>query len=573
MRALMTAGPALERENIAVYNCAFLPIDTPEAFSELLYVLMNGTGSGYSVESRYVNQLPRVPHLVRSPNTIITVEDSKKGWAVATAAVIDSLYEGIIPTVKYHKVRDAGEILKTFGGRASGPDPLRNSINFIIQTFIGAQGRQLTPLECHDICCKIGETVVVGGVRRSALIALFDKDDLAMRQAKAGEWWIDAQHRHIANNSGVYETRPTREEFDHDWKEMVDGASGEPGFHNLYATKEHIRKNCPLRNLEDENGVLLARGANPCHEIALRPYQFCNLSMVTVRPEDTEETIMEKIEVATIFGTMQATLTNFDFLRPVWAETTEEEALLGTTMTGVQDNPLTNIRAQQSDPDAFNARLERFKAHAIETNRLWAQEFGINQSASVTSLKPSGNSGALVGASSGIHAAYAPFYIRRVRQDMNDPLAKFMMNSNFPFEIAEREKNTVIFEFPMKAAETSVSEGEFTAVEAVDYYLSWQRHYTTHMPSCTIHVREHEWDDVADKVYEHFDEIMGISFFPKDENSYIQAPFEECTEAQYNDLLTRMPKDVDWKDLGMYEESDMTSGSQELACVSGVCEI
>jgi ribonucleoside-diphosphate reductase alpha chain len=566
MRALMTAGEALKRENIAGYNCAFISIDHPVAFAELLYVLMNGTGMGYSVQRRDIEQLPAVPDELYETETVIKVRDSKMGWAIAVKELIGMLYAGQTPTWDLSNVRAAGEPLKTFGGRASGPAPLDDAMNFITNKFVGAKGRKLTSVECHDICCKIGEIVVVGGVRRSALISLFDKDDRDMRKAKSGAWWEKDGHRALANNSAMYYDKPSVSSFLSDWKDMIDSHAGEPGIHNVYATRRHIEKQCPNRDPE------LPIGANPCHEIALRKAQFCNLTMVTVRPNDKPSAIKKKIELATILGTIQASLTNFKFLRKIWQNTTEEEALLGVTLTGVQDNPYTNIHAMDNYHN-MSKMLESWKEHAVTVNEDWANKIGIQPSASVTALKPSGNSGALVGASSGIHAAYAPYYIRRVRQAMDDPLTKFMIDKGFPFEVAEREKNTVVFEFPMRSAETAVTENEFDSVKAIDYYLMWQRHYTTHMPSCTVHVQEDEWFDVGAKVYKHFDEIMGISFLPRDDNVYVQAPFERCTEKEYEDLNQKMPTNVDWKELSSYEQSDMTTGSQELACVSGSCEI
>lgn len=887
MRALMTAGPALERDNIAGYNCAFLPIDNPVAFSELLYILMNGTGVGYSVESRHTNKLPEVPEELHDTDTVIVVRDSKMGWAIAIKELVSMLYAGQRPEWDLRKVREAGAVLRTFGGRASGPLPLDDCMRFITKTFMEARGRKLTPLECHDISCKIGEIVVVGGVRRSALISLFDKDDHDMQRAKSGAWYEAHGHRALANNSEVHLVKPSVSAFMKDWLALIDSRSGEPGIHNVYATEKHIEKHCPLRELIDSDGKLLASGANPCiaagmniltadgykqiqdvvgddvklvdntgnvvngrvwytgdketiklkflsaeidpiiltpdhmcltntgdavkaqdmpgrrlkrfsvirkdfdnerdflagvilgngilvdpedrsnedvsitvkckkdkeiinlyedeligynicsrknteicqshkipfkeegerglpesiqnpdglmglysakggllsngvalhtfeqeqaekvievlatmgiearifvqqprktvkgvlytmrkrwdviiskyssitvfakkigfiqkdnqdrltkylndfaplvssisksgvrhvydfeiptthwgvvegcvvhncHEIALRPFQFCNLSMVTIRPTDTPDVIRDRVRIATILGTIQATFTDFKFLRKAWQRTTEEEALLGVTLTGVQDNPYTNMQAMRDDPEAMAALLESLKEVSIETNRIWAERIGINQSVSVTALKPSGNSGALVGTSSGLHAAYAPYYIRRITQATNDPITKFMIDQGFPHEVSKSYGNSVLFSFPMKSAETAICEKDFTAVEAVDYYLMWQRHYTTHMPSCTVHVRDDEWLDVGAKVYKHFDEIMGISFFPKDDSVYVQAPYEECDQKTYDELLTKMPETVDWSELSKYEESDYTVASQELACTGGKCEI
>jgi ribonucleoside-diphosphate reductase alpha chain len=573
MRALMTAGPALARDNTAGYNCSYLPVDSPRSFDEALYILMCGTGVGYSVEQKYVAQLPTVPKDFNLITTSIAVEDSKAGWADALRKLIEGLYSGIIFEWDVSQVRPAGARLKTFGGRASGPDPLVELFKFVIEKFVGARGRRLTSLECHDILCKIGEVVVVGGVRRSAMISLSDLGDSTLQGAKSGEWWKTNPERALANNSAVYDTKPDVGTFMQEWLHLYRSFSGERGIFNREASKAQAARN-GRRNTDHEFGT------NPCSEIILRPYQFCNLSEVVVRENDTQLDLEWKVRMATILGTFQSTLTDFAYLRPVWKSNTEEERLLGVSLTGILDSPLLS-RASYEDWDGnmvANADLPKLldalRTVAVYTNARFADHIGIPRSTAVTCVKPSGTVSQLVDTASGIHPRFAPYYIRRVRQDKKDPLTAFLMDSGVPVEdCVLKPTQTAIFSFPMKAPANAVFRDYMSAIEQLELWLIYAKHWCEHKPSITVYVREDEWPKVGAWVYDHFDDISGVSFLPYDNGTYQQAPYEEIDRATYERLAKAMPTTVKWDDLAAFEFEDNTEGVQMLACVSGHCEI
>jgi len=561
MRAIMTAGPALERQNVAAFNCSYLPIDDPKAFDEAMYILLCGTGVGFSVEKQYVNKLPEVPEQLFNSETTIVVSDSKEGWAKSLRQLIALLYSGEIPRIDVSKVRPAGARLKTFGGRASGPKPLEDLFKFCIAKFKGATGRRLSSLECHDILCKIGEVVVVGGVRRSAMISLSDLGDDAMAHAKAGSWWEGQGQRALANNSAVYEERPSIGQFMREWSSIYESHSGERGIFNRDASQKQAAKN-------GRRDATYAYGTNPCSEIILRPYQFCNLSSCIVRSDDDMATLERKIRIATILGTFQASLTNFPYLRKVWQKNTEEEALLGVSMTGILDNHLLN---NPDDPD-LPARLERLRDVAVTTNIEFAAAIGINQSVAVTAIKPEGTVSQLCSTASGIHPQHSKYYIRRVRADNKDPLTQFMIQSGFVAEpCVMKPDSTTVFSFPVKVADGAVLREHFDAVKHLKLWLTYQRHYTEHKPSVTISVREDEWMKVGAWVYEHFDEVTGVSFLPYSEHTYQQAPYEEIDERQYEELKAKQPEGVNWDSFTEFD--DNVEGAQMLSCTAGGCSI
>ena len=562
MRALMTAGQALDRCHVAGYNCSYIPVDNPRAFDETMYVLMCGTGVGFSVERKNVEKLPIVNEHFENSSTIIKVADSRPGWARAFRELIAMLYAGQIPKWDVSEVRPAGARLKTFGGRASGPAPLEDLFNFCIEKFKKSAGRRLHPIECHDIMCKVGEVVVVGGVRRSALISLSNLNDDQMRHAKSGQWWETEGHRALANNSVAYKTKPEMATFMREWLALYESKSGERGIFNRKSAKEQASKN-GRRDIEHEFGC------NPCSEIILRPYQFCNLTECVAREFDTEESLKNKVRMATILGTFQATLTDFKYLRKIWKHNTEEERLLGVSLTGIQDCDLLNdISGKHSE------FLKELKAVAVETNKQFAQKLGIPQSTAVTTVKPSGTVSQLVDSASGIHARHNEQYIRTVRADNKDPLTQFMIAQGIPNEPdVTKPDSTTVFSFPMKSPRSSVTREENTAEFQLGLWLMYQRHWCEHKPSITVSVKEHEWMEVGAWVYEHFDEISGISFLPFSEHTYKQAPYQDCSHKEYKEMLDSMPKSIDWSLLSEYEKEDTTSGSQELACAAGVCEI
>ena len=563
MRCLMTAGEALKRENIAGYNCSYIAVDRPQAFDEILYVLMNGTGVGFSVERQYVNELPYVANEFFPSDTVISVADSKLGWAKAFKELVGLLYVGQIPRWDMSKVRPAGSVLKTFGGRASGPEPLENLFNFSVTTFQGAAGRKLSSLEAHDIVCKIAEVVVVGGVRRSALISLSNLSDDRMRAAKSGQWWNTEPQRALANNSACYTEKPDVGVFMDEWKSLYESKSGERGIFNRRSAVVMAEKN-GRRNTEGYNF-----GTNPCSEIILRDREFCNLSEVVVRVTDTRESLLEKVRLATILGTFQSTLVNFKYVSSTWRKNCEEERLLGVSLTGIMDCPFTNGKK-----NGLEDLLEELKAEAVKTNKEFAQKIGINQSVAVTCVKPSGTVSQLVDAASGIHARHNPYYIRTVRGDKKDPLTRMMQDAGFPVEDdVMNPSNTSVFSFPMKVDNSAVFRTEKSAIEQLELWLTYQKHWCEHKPSVTISVKEEEWFEVGAWVYKHFDYMSGVSFLPFSDHTYKQAPYQDIQKEEYEVLLSKMPKEVDWKKLAEYEKSDMTIASQELACSAGFCEI
>jgi len=574
MRCLMTAGPALKKENVAGYNCSYIKIDSPRSFDELLYVLMNGTGVGFSVEQEYTNQLPAVPEELYDTDTVIVVADSKLGWAKAFKELVSLLYGGHIPKWDVSKVREAGAPLKTFGGRASGPAPLVDLFKFTINTFKSSLGRKLHPIECHDIVCKTAEIVVVGGVRRSARISLSNLNDREMRFAKHGEWYTHNVQRALANNSVNYKEKPDVGTFMREWLSLYDSKSGERGIYNGMSAKKTVEQ--LNEKYKDEDGKFITRriaredfGTNPCSEIILRSREFCNLSECVVRREDTRESLKEKVRTAAILGTFQSTLTEFKYLSREWKKNCDEERLLGVSLTGIMDNPLTN-----GSKKGLDKLLEELRDIAYETNKEWADKLGIPVSAAITCVKPSGTVSQLVDSASGIHARHNPFYIRTVRADNKDPLCKLMQDVGFPNEVdVTKPEHTTVFSFPMKTPKGAVCRMDMTALEQLELWKVYAESWCEHKPSVTISVKEDEWVEVAAWVYEHFDSISGISFLPFSEHVYRQAPYQDCTEEEYKEALKTMPKNVDWAKLSKYESQDYTIASQELACTAGGCEI
>ena len=563
MRCLMTAGEALKRENMAGYNCSYIAVDRIQAFDEILYILMNGTGVGFSVERQFVVELPRISEEFHESDTLITVADSKMGWAKAFKELMGMLYIGQIPRWDLSRIRPSGAPLKTFGGRASGPAPLENLFNFVTNILKGAAGRKLTSLECHDIVCKIAEVVVVGGVRRSALISLSNLSDDRMRHAKAGQWWEQNPQRALANNSAAYTEKPDMGIFMDEWKALYDSKSGERGIFN----RESANRMAAINGRREVEGHHF--GTNPCSEIILRSRETCNLSEVVVRPEDTKESLLDKVRLATILGTFQSTLTNFKYVSAAWKKNCSEERLLGVSLTGIMDNSLTNGKTK-----GLENLLEELKAHAVKVNKEWAKKLGIPQSVAITCVKPSGTVSQLVDAASGIHARHNPYYVRTVRGDKKDPLTKMMTDMGFPVEDdVMNPTNTAVFSFPMKVDKGAVFRTDMSAIEQLELWLTYQKHWCEHKPSVTISVKEDEWMEVGSWVYKNFDWMSGVSFLPFSEHSYQQAPYQDTNKEGYEILLDKMPKEVDWTKLSEYESQDMTVGAQELACVSGACEI
>jgi ribonucleoside-triphosphate reductase len=564
MRALMTSGPALARDNVAGFNCAYVAIDHPHAFDETLYILMCGTGVGFSVERQFISKLPTVAERFRLSNSSILVADSKIGWADSYRELISFLYSGCIPRWDTSEIRKAGARLNTFGGRASGPDPLHDLFKFTIDVFKGAAGRKLTSIECHDLCCKVGEVVVVGGVRRSAEISLSNPSDDRMRHAKSGEWWKTDPQRALANNSACYTEKPGMDTFMREWLALYSSKSGERGIFNRAAAKKQAAR-FGRRDPEHEFGT------NPCSEIILRSCQFCNLSEVVVRKDDDLASLMRKVRLATILGTMQSTLTNFRYLRDIWRENTEEEALLGVSLTGIMDN---EMMAGRKGTDKLKEVLNALREEAVAVNAEWAKRLGINPAAAITCVKPSGTVSQMVDCASGIHPRHSRFYNRRVRADKKDPLAQMMIAAGFPFEddVTKPEHNAV-FSFPIKAPEGAIVRDDMSALDQLDLWLTYQKEWCEHKPSITVNVRESEWMEVGAWVYKNFDWVSGISFLPYSEHSYRQAPYEECREEEYEEMKTEMPSDVDWTLLQEYEVEDSTTGTQELACTGGSCEL
>ena len=574
MRCLMTAGPALKKENVAGYNCSYIKVDSPRSFDEILYVLMNGTGVGFSVEEEYTSQLPTVPEELYDTDSVVVVADSKLGWAKAFKELVSLLYGGHIPKWDVSKVRPAGAPLKTFGGRASGPQPLTDLFTFTINTFKSSVGRKLKPIECHDIVCKTAEIVVVGGVRRSALISLSNLNDREMRFAKHGEWYTHNVQRALANNSVNYKEKPDVGTFMREWLSLYDSKSGERGIYNGMSAKKTVEQLNERYKDEDGNNILRRDprsdfGTNPCSEIILRSREFCNLSEIVVRREDTRESLKEKVRSATILGTFQSTLTEFKYLSREWKRNCDEERLLGVSLTGIMDNPITN-----GTRSGLKELLEELRDVAYETNKEWSEKLEIPASAAITCVKPSGTVSQLVDSASGIHARHNPFYIRTVRADNKDPLCKLMQEMGFPNEAdVTKPEHTTVFSFPMKTPKGAVCRMDMTALEQLNLWKTYATSWCEHKPSVTISVKEDEWVDVAAWVYENFDSISGISFLPFSEHVYRQAPYQDCTEEEYKEALKAMPKNVDWAELSKYESQDYTIASQELACTAGGCEV
>ena len=561
MRAMMTAGIALDRDNTAGYNCSYLPVDDPKSFDEAMFILLCGTGVGFSVERQFISKLPEIPKLFESDTTIV-VKDSKEGWAKAFRQLLVLLWAGEIPLWDVSRVRPAGARLRTFGGRASGPAPLVDLFNFTVKMFREAEGRKLSSIECHDLMCKIGEIVVVGGVRRSAMISLSNLSDDRMRHAKSGNWWDNEPQRALANNSVAYTEKPDSLSFMREWMALVESGSGERGIFNREASKRQAAKN-GRRNSDFDFGT------NPCSEIILRPYQFCNLTEVVVRATDTVDDLARKVRLATILGTIQSTYTKFPYLRKVWTTNTEEERLLGVSLTGIMDNPIMTTKNKGLDKT-----LENLRNVAVVTNAEWSDRLGIPQSAAITCVKPSGTVSQLVDSASGIHARHSPYYVRTVRGDNKDPLTTFMKDQGIPSEPdVFKPDQTTVFSFPVKAPNKAVVTSDLSAVDQLKMWLMYQRHWSEHKPSVTINVKKDEWFEVGTFVYEHFDEMSGVSFLPYNEHTYQQAPYQEIDKEEYKNILTTMPKTIDWSRLSEYEKEDTTTSSQTMACTGDVCEV
>ncbi len=560
MRAIMTAGKALDRDNTAGYNCSYLPIDDVKAFDEAMYILLCGTGVGFSVEHKYVEKLPEVPEKLFESETNIVVADSKEGWAKALRQLIALLYSGEVPKYDLSKVRPSGARLKTFGGRASGSEPLNQLFQFTIYKFKQAAGRKLSSIDCHDILCKIGEVVVVGGVRRSAMISLSDLEDDKMRACKSGAWWEYNPQRALANNSAMYDEKPDMSQFMKEWSSLYESKSGERGIFSRAASKRQADKN-------GRRDINYDFGTNPCSEIILRPYQFCNLTEVVVRAEDTPADIADKVEIATILGTWQSTLTKFPYLRKVWQKNTEEERLLGVSLTGIMDNKVMGEVNEES-----RRILRELKQVAVETNANLSTLLGIPQSTAITCVKPSGTVSQLVDSASGIHPRHSSYYIRRVRGDKKDPLSQFLKDQGVHTEdCVMKPDSTVVFSFPIEAPEGATVREDLTAIDHLELWMMYQKEWCEHKPSVTISVKEEEWMEVGAWVWKNFDDISGISFLPYDGGSYRQAPYEECTKEEYVKLLGNTPPKIKWNEL--VEVDDNVKGVQELACSSGSCEV
>ena len=561
MRSLMTAGKSSARDNTCMYNCSYLPVDDPKSFDEAMFILLCGTGVGFSVERQFITKLPEVPYLFDSDTTVV-IKDSKEGWAKGLRQVLALLWAGEIPKWDVSKVRPAGARLKTFGGRASGPAPLVDLFNFAVTTFKAAQGRRLSSIECHDLMCKIGEVVVVGGVRRSAMISLSNLSDDRMRHAKSGNWWENAGHRALANNSVAYTEKPDSMSFMREWTALMESGSGERGVFNREASVRQAAKN-GRRESDYEFGT------NPCSEIILRPNQFCNLTEVVIRANDSIEDLTRKVRIATILGTIQSTYTHFPYLRKVWSTNTEAERLLGVSLTGIMDNKLMTLANE-----GLSKTLEHLRDVAISTNAEWADRLGIPHSTAITCVKPSGTVSQLVNSSSGIHARHSPYYIRTVRGDNKDPLTQFMIDQGIPNEPDVMKPDaTTVFSFPMQSPMGAVHTADMTALEQLEMWLMYQRYWCEHKPSVTINVKADEWFEVGAFVYKHFDEMSGVSFLPFNEHTYQQAPYQECLATDYHILLDQMPDNIDWDKLADYEKEDNTSGMQTMACTGDVCEM
>jgi ribonucleoside-triphosphate reductase len=556
MRALMSAGPALERCNVAGYNCAYLPIDSLRSFDETMYILMCGAGVGFSVERKNVNKLPIINEHFEQSDTRIVVGDSKAGWARAFRELLHLLYSGQVPEIDYSRIRPAGARLKTFGGRASGPEPLKDLFTFCIQTIKKAAGRRLSSLEAHDIVCKTAEVVVVGGVRRSALISLSDLDDHEMAKAKSGQWWDTHPHRALANNSAVYEEKPGVGQFLEEWKNIYESRSGERGIFSRAAVRRQVARN------ERRQSEGIDFGTNPCSEIILRPYQFCNLTEVVVRHDDTVESLQRKLDTAVFLGTVQSRWTDFKYLRKIWRDNCEEERLLGVSLTGIYDNPGLMFNTET---------LRELRDYAVSRNKYYADLFGINQSCAVTCVKPSGTVSQLVNSASGLHPRYAKYYKRTVRGDNKDPLTNFLRESGVEVEpCVMKPDSTSVFTFYQKAPDNAVTTKDISCVEHLWDWFDIQEHWCEHKPSVTINIPEDQWINMASEIYKIFDKMSGVSVLPADDHVYKQAPYQEITEEEFNNAPIY---EIDWSKLSEFEKEDTTKGTQTLACTGNYCEI
>ena len=560
MRALMTAGEALDRDNVAGFNCSYLPIDHPKAFDEMMYVLMCGTGVGFSVERQYVQKLPEVAETFHETDTVINVADSKIGWAKSFRELVSLLYSGQIPRWDVSRVRPSGSPLRVFGGRASGPDPLLELFRFAVELFQGAAGRKLSSVECHDLCCKIAQIVVVGGVRRSALISLSNLTDDRLRRCKSGQWWVDNPQRGLANNSACYTEKPDFEAFLNEWTSLYESRSGERGVFSRVASQKQA-------SLNERRDATYDFGTNPCSEIILRPYQFCNLSEVVVRPCDTLSDLKRKVRIAAILGTLQATLTDFRYLRNIWKVNTEEEALLGVSLTGIMDHPMLSGRGDKSE---LRKWLRAMRQEAIKTNGEWALRLGISPSTAITAVKPSGTVSQLVDSASGIHPRYSSQYIRRVRADSRDPLCTVLEAAGVPVEDDVMSPSTKVFSFPIASPKGAVTASDMGAMEQLDLWEIYQDEWCEHKPSMTCYYRDNEFLEVGQWLYNKFDKVSGISFLPYSDHTYQQAPYEPIDNKTYKQLVKDFPTSIDWD---ISEESDMTEGSQQLACTGNNCEL
>ena len=566
MRCMTTAGEALKRDNVAGFNCSYLHIDHPRAFDELMYVLMCGTGVGFSVERNFITKLPEVAESFHETSSTIVVSDSKLGWASAFRELIAMLYAGKLPQWDMSRVRPAGARLKTFGGRASGPEPLEDLFRFCVNIFQKAAGRKLTSIECHDVCCKIADIVVVGGVRRSALISLSNLSDQRMSKAKSGQWWVDQGQRRLANNSVAYTEKPDFEAYLNEMKNLYESKAGERGLFSRVAAQKIAARN-GRRDATHEFGT------NPCSEIILRSNEFCNLSEVVVRSDDTLETLKEKVRKATIIGTLQSTLTDFRYLRVRWKRNTEEEALLGVSLTGIMDHDVLGGKNGTAESPMLATWLEEMRDVSIKTNKEWAEKLGVNQSVAITCVKPSGTVSQLVDSASGIHPRFSKHYIRRVRSDKKDPLALYMEQAGFPVENDVMSPSSVVFSFPVKAPESSTCVKEVGAMEQLALWKTYQNHWCEHKPSVTVYYTDSEYLQVAQWIWDNFDMCSGISLLPTSDHVYQQAPYEDISAEKYDELVAAMPQNVNWEELSQFEKEDNTTGSQELACVGGACEI
>ena len=566
MRCMMTAGEALKRDNVAGFNCSYLHIDHPRAFDELMYVLMCGTGVGFSVERNFITKLPEVAETFHKTSSTIVVSDSKLGWASAFRELIAMLYAGKLPQWDMSRVRPAGARLKTFGGRASGPEPLEDLFRFCVNIFQKAAGRKLTSIECHDVVCKIADIVVVGGVRRSALISLSNLSDQRMSKAKSGAWWENEGQRRLANNSVAYTEKPDFEAYLNEMKNLYESKAGERGLFSRVAAQKIAARNGRRDATHDF-------GTNPCSEIILRSNEFCNLSEVVVRSDDTLETLKKKVRIATIIGTLQSTLTDFRYLRVRWKRNTEEEALLGVSLTGIMDHDVLGGKNGTAESPMLASWLEEMRDVSIETNKEWAAKLGVNQSVAITCVKPSGTVSQLVDSASGIHPRFSKHYIRRVRSDKKDPLALYMEQAGFPVENDVMSASSVVFSFPVKAPETSTCVKEVGAMEQLALWKTYQNHWCEHKPSVTVYYTDSEYLQVAQWIWDNFDMCSGISLLPTSDHVYQQAPYEDISAEKYDELVAAMPQNVNWEELSQFEKEDNTTGSQELACVGGACEI